>query len=158
MNGNSSPQPQADPRAYGICVNQDQVLLVRSRADRYDPPLWWLPGGGIDFPESPEEAVIREFLEETNLVVHSPRLMFVSSDVRQRSSGEDVFTVRIVKTSSPEDVFTVRIVYEVVLGGGELAHEVGGTTEEARWFPFDEVGGLNLAPYARRAWEAYLAK
>lgn len=144
MNGNSSPQPQADPRAYGICVNQDQVLLVRSRADRYDPPLWWLPGGGIDFPESPEEAVIREFLEETNLVVHSPRLMFVSSDVRQRSSGEDVFTVRIV--------------YEVVLGGGELAHEVGGTTEEARWFPFDEVGGLNLAPYARRAWEAYLAK
>ena len=144
MNGNSSPQPQADPRAYGICVNQDQVLLVRSRADRYDPPLWWLLGGGIDFPESPEEAVIREFLEETNLVVHSPRLMFVSSDVRQRSSGEDVFTVRIV--------------YEVVLGGGELAHEVGGTTEEARWFPFDEVGGLNLAPYARRAWEAYLAK
>ena len=144
MNGNSSPQPQADPRAYGICVDQDQVLLVRSRADRYDPPLWWLPGGGIDFPESPEEAVIREFLEETNLVVHSPRLMFVSSDVRQRSSGEDVFTVRIV--------------YEVVLGGGELAHEVGGTTEEARWFPFDEVGGLNLAPYARRAWEAYLAK
>ena len=144
MNGNSSSKPQADPRAYGICVDQDQILLVRSRADRYDPPLWWLPGGGIDFPESPEEAVIREFLEETNLVVHSPRLMFVSSDVRQRSSGEDVFTVRIV--------------YEVVLGGGELAHEVGGTTEEARWFPFDEVGGLNLAPYARRAWESYLAK
>lgn len=30
--------------------------------------------------------------------------------------------------------------------GGELAHEVDGTTDEARWVPLDEGTGLSRVP------------
>jgi 8-oxo-dGTP diphosphatase len=36
----------------------------------------------------------------------------------------------------------VRVVYEARVVGGELAAEVDGTTDEARWFPRDELGSL----------------
>jgi ADP-ribose pyrophosphatase YjhB (NUDIX family) len=135
---------QPSPRAYGILVHNDQLLLVRSRSDRYDPPMWWLPGGGIDPYEQPAEAVVREFGEETGITVGSPRLLFATADDRTRSNGEVMHTVRII--------------YEVTFVEGELRHEVNGTTEEARWFNFDDVPSLRLADYARQAWEAYRPK
>ena len=36
-------------RAYGILFHQGEVALVRSSNPNHQPPLWWLPGGGIDF-------------------------------------------------------------------------------------------------------------
>ena len=59
-------------RAYGILVHDGRVLLVRSSSPQISPPLWWLPGGGIDFGESPEETLLREFTEETGLSVKDP--------------------------------------------------------------------------------------
>jgi len=124
-------------RAYGVLVDDGRVALVRSSNPRHDPPLWWLPGGGIDFGESPESTIEREFLEETGLAVGDARLVDVTSDVRRRDNGDQIHTVRII--------------YRVSLVGGEIAHEVHGTTDHARWFPFDELDALNLADYARAA-------
>jgi ADP-ribose pyrophosphatase YjhB (NUDIX family) len=46
--------------------------------------VWTLPGGGVEFGESPEVAVIRELAEETGLrgvvrreLVHSPDRIFL---------------------------------------------------------------------------------
>lgn len=36
---------------------------------RRDVPIWVLPGGGVELEESPENAVVREVLEETGLTV-----------------------------------------------------------------------------------------
>ncbi len=51
------------PAAVGIIFNDDQtqVLLVKRR----DMPVWVLPGGGIEPPETAEQALIREIKEET---------------------------------------------------------------------------------------------
>lgn len=50
--------------AYGICVSGDKILVIKKAkgpyTGRYD-----LPGGTIEFGESPAEAVVRELLEET---------------------------------------------------------------------------------------------
>jgi len=53
--------------AIGIVLNPErtQVLLVK----RQDVPIWVLPGGGVDAGETPEEAILRETLEETGLAV-----------------------------------------------------------------------------------------
>ncbi len=48
---------------------RDQVLLVKRR----DVPVWVFPGGGIDRGESPEEACLREGLEETGLTLQITR-------------------------------------------------------------------------------------
>jgi 8-oxo-dGTP diphosphatase len=37
---------------------------------------------------------------------------------------------------------SVRLVYRARVVGGELRHEVGGTTDEARWIPLAEVPSL----------------
>lgn len=51
--------------AYGILKNNNQVLLVKDKWAH----KWELPGGGIKIDESLENAVIREFKEETGIDV-----------------------------------------------------------------------------------------
>jgi 8-oxo-dGTP diphosphatase len=135
---------QSSVRAYGVLIEDGRILLVRSSNPRHDPPLWWLPGGGIHFGESPETTVLREFFEETGLVVRSPALLLVTSDVRRRENGDQISTVRISYTVEPD--------------GGELAHEVDGTTDRAGWFALDALGALHLADYAHAAIAAAQAK
>lgn len=45
-----------------ICDNQNRFLLVRE-----DNGFWELPGGGLDFGESPIEGLKREIWEEMKL-------------------------------------------------------------------------------------------
>ncbi len=131
-------------RSYGVLLDNDRVALVRSSNPRHVPPLWWLPGGGIDFGEAPEDTLIREFAEETGLEVTNPQLFTVTSDVRRRDNGDKIHTVRII--------------YSVELAGGELHHEVHGTTDHAAWFDLGELETMNIADYARAAIAAVQAK
>jgi 8-oxo-dGTP diphosphatase len=124
-------------RAYGILVYEESVLLVRSSSPQIVPPLWWLPGGGIDFGESPEETLLREFREETGLAIKDPVLLDVASDIRRRPNGDRIHTVRVLYTVSPD--------------GGVLRDEAVGTTDQVHWFKLDELGDVNVAEYAARA-------
>ncbi|MFZ1063843.1 MAG: NUDIX domain-containing protein [Acidimicrobiales bacterium] len=124
-------------RAYGVLIHDQRIALVRSSNQRHNPALWWLPGGGIKFGEAPEDTLVREFKEETGLEVREPALLGVTSDVRSRDNGDQSHTVRIL--------FTVR------LAGGELRHEIHGTTDHAAWFDLGELESLNVADYAREA-------
>lgn len=45
--------------------SRQEVFLIR----RSDMPLWVLSGGGIDGDEGPEDAAVREAVEETGMVV-----------------------------------------------------------------------------------------
>jgi 8-oxo-dGTP pyrophosphatase MutT (NUDIX family) len=47
------------------------ILLIKRR----DVPVWVLPGGGIDSGEIPENAIVREILEETGFTVKIDRLV-----------------------------------------------------------------------------------
>jgi ADP-ribose pyrophosphatase YjhB (NUDIX family) len=131
-------------RAYGILVRDDQVLLVRSSSPLIKPPLWWLPGGGIDFAESPEETLLREFREETGLSIKDPVLLDVASDVRRRPNGDRIHTVRVL--------------YTVSLDGGSLRDEEVGTTNQAQWFDIHQLDDVNIAEYALKAIQVALAK
>jgi 8-oxo-dGTP diphosphatase len=131
-------------RAYGILIRDGEVLLVRSSSPLITPPLWWLPGGGIDFAESPEETLLREFREETGLAIKDPVLLDVASDVRRRPNGDRIHTVRVL--------------YTVSLIGGNLRDEVVGTTDAAKWFEVQKLSDVNVAEYAARAIQIALEK
>ncbi|WP_432130583.1 NUDIX hydrolase [Streptomyces tendae] len=55
-----------------IIVDEGRVLMVRRRVGEGDL-LWQFPAGAIEDGEAPEEAAVRETVEETGLVVTSDR-------------------------------------------------------------------------------------
>ena len=135
MNPVSDDRPT--PRAYGVALRGGRVLLVRASALSNAPGVWWLPGGGIDWRESPTDAVVREVREETGLTASNPRLLDVTDDVRTRTNGEVVHTIRII--------------YLVDVTGDEIRHEIEGSTDFAQWISLADLDTFELAPYAREA-------
>ncbi|MDI9885935.1 NUDIX hydrolase [Streptomyces sp. HNM0645] len=57
-----------------IIVHGGRVLMVRRRVSEGEL-MWQFPAGGIEEGESPEEAAVRETLEETGLEVKALRLL-----------------------------------------------------------------------------------
>lgn len=59
-----------------ITNHQGDVLLVKRKADEdFMPSAWEIPGGGVEDGESIGQALIREVLEETGLVVEDYRFV-----------------------------------------------------------------------------------
>jgi ADP-ribose pyrophosphatase YjhB (NUDIX family) len=52
--------------AYGILVRDSKILLTQKKSGPYKG-LWGLPGGSIEFSETPESALKRELVEESAL-------------------------------------------------------------------------------------------
>ncbi|WP_296603733.1 NUDIX domain-containing protein [Nocardioides sp.] len=129
--------------AYAIVVDDRRRLLL---AYWREAARWTLPGGGVELHESIEEAAVREVAEETGYAVGLTRLLGVDSLVVQpdrRVSDTD----RVLRM--------VGVIYEARVVGGELTHEVDGSTDEARWVPVDQVSELDrveLVDVALRLW------
>jgi len=105
--------------AKGLILMDGKVLLVRkSNGD------WSLPGGRLEEGEAPENAMMREVLEETD--IHCQAGPLFHSFVRPRPGLLDVFVVvYFAKTDAgPEDV--------------KLSHE----HDEFGLFSFSESTGL----------------
>ncbi len=74
------PETVIRVRVAGIIIEDDSLLMVAHKKD--DKVYWLLPGGGVDYGESLEESLKREFLEElnVNVSVGTVALVFDSID------------------------------------------------------------------------------
>ena len=63
-------------RVYGLLREKGKVLLTRSSFR--GAPFINFPGGGIEIGEAPMAALLREFVEETGLVVRPARTLYAS--------------------------------------------------------------------------------
>jgi mutator protein MutT len=59
-----------------ILKHNDEVLLCKRAPDKSMPNVWSIPSGKIEDGESPGQAAIREFYEETNIEL-DPKIEFV---------------------------------------------------------------------------------
>ncbi len=102
----------------GIVFSPDRtaVLLIQRR----DVPVWVLPGGGIDANESPQNAIIREILEETGFTVKMGRFV-----------GDYIPINRLSKRTH---------LYECAILGGEA--RVSSETKRVRFFALDQLPPL----------------
>ncbi|MFN3490990.1 MAG: NUDIX domain-containing protein [Anaerolineales bacterium] len=53
-----------------------RILLFKHTYRKYE---WGIPGGGLEYHEQPDEAVVREFYEEANMKIEVDKLLKVSS-------------------------------------------------------------------------------
>jgi 8-oxo-dGTP diphosphatase len=63
---------------------------------RHDVPVWVLPGGGIDPGETPEEAVTREVLEESGLIVTVERNAAIYTPINNWTAETHIFICKSV--------------------------------------------------------------
>lgn len=62
-------------RVTGVLIEDDSILLVKQHVT--DDRAWSLPGGRMENGELTEEALKRELLEETGLLVEIEKLLYV---------------------------------------------------------------------------------
>lgn len=122
--------------AYGLLQRSEKMLLCRL-SDRVgmNPGCWTLPGGGLDFGEDPEDAVVREFKEETGLSIEVNSLVAVNS----------------LCDSMPgwSPMHSIRIIYSVQYLSGELEYETEGSTDLCAWHTNAETQALPLVDLAK---------
>ena len=75
----TNPTPNIRIRVAGILVKDGRILLVRH--EKAGKSYWLIPGGGMDFGESAEEALAREYREEVGLDIHVGPLVLVHDSI-----------------------------------------------------------------------------
>jgi 8-oxo-dGTP diphosphatase len=118
--------------AYAVIVDEEDRIPL-ALWNEGPVPQWTLPGGGVELEETVEEATVREVREESGYDVELGALLGIDSWVIPPAE-------RLYPTSRP--MKSVRVLFEGTVTGGEPAREVGGTTDECRWFALEEVPGL----------------
>lgn len=124
--------PDAPIAGVGAIIIRDysggpkQVLLIR----RGQEPLmgeWSLPGGAVELGETLEQAICREVLEETGLVVETVDIVQAFDRISRDDEGRVRYHYVLID-------FLCRIV------GGSLACATDAL--DGRWATVDELDGL----------------
>jgi 8-oxo-dGTP diphosphatase len=132
---------------YALCVDGGRILLARLSAIEVDVGAWTLPGGGLQFGEHPDAAVIRELEEETGFIGEIDEIAGVFSHVYRQS-----------RAAQGVDLHFLGVCYHVRIVGGGLRDELDGTTDTAAWFRRDELGDIRLVEIARFGIDLALAR
>ena len=123
--------------AYAVITDaQGRLLLAREPGSPAAGP-WMLPGGGVEYAEHPEDAVVREVREETGLQAEVGPLHVILSDLSTAGRRR-------------RRLHNVRLVYRARLA----AHHQSGLLPTACWCHEAEWRSLRLAPFTARALQA----
>lgn len=109
-------KPRKPPESViGIVLspNKKEVLLIKRR----DVPVWAFPGGGVEFGETPSEAVIREIYEEGGIKAEIIRQTALYTPINKLANTTHVFECKMVN--------------------GNLS--TGNETAEVGFFPFENL-------------------
>lgn len=78
-------------RVCGICMQEGRILLVNHALYGPGGAFWSPPGGGVQFGEPAEQALVREFREETGLEVEVGELLFVHEHIAAPLHAVELF-------------------------------------------------------------------
>ena len=64
-----------------VIIIKDARLLLLKRRHAHGAGTWAVPGGHLEYGESPEECAVREVREETSLEIADTRFLALTNDV-----------------------------------------------------------------------------
>ncbi len=110
-----------------------EVLLVE-RGKAPARGLWGLPGGAVEVGETIEEAVAREVLEETSVVVKPLELLTLFNSINR---------------DDEDKVRTHFILFEYLCEyiSGEV--KAGDDAPDARWVSIDDLDSVNIMKFTK---------
>jgi 8-oxo-dGTP diphosphatase len=73
---NTIPDDPGRRGAVAVVVRDGRMLVIRRSSSVVAPLLYCFPGGGIEGDESEEEALIREFREEVDVIIRPLRRLW----------------------------------------------------------------------------------
>ncbi|WP_323794026.1 NUDIX domain-containing protein [Nocardioides sp.] len=116
--------------AYAVIVDDaERILLTWYNGEGSHDPGWSLPGGGVDYDETLEQAVVREVREEAGYDVE------VGAPLTTQAWGHRNGTTR-----SDKPYKAVKVLFAATITGGVLGTlEVGGSTDFAEWVPLADL-------------------
>jgi 8-oxo-dGTP diphosphatase len=76
-------------RVCGLCWQEDSLLLVKHQMG--NSGFWAPPGGGLEYGEHLEDALKREFLEETGLEVAVEKFLFCCEFIKNPLHAVELF-------------------------------------------------------------------
>jgi 8-oxo-dGTP diphosphatase len=129
-------------RACGICIENDRVLMIGHRAILGKNTFWSPPGGGLEIGEMAEDALRREFLEETGLKISVGKLLLMNEFVNLPLHGIELF-------------FEVkRVGGELILGHDPEMDLSQQLIQKIEWLSLDKIKSLNLGE-KHNFWQKY---
>jgi len=112
-----------------LTIENGKVLLIK-RGNEPNKGLWSIPGGIVKLGESPEEAAIREFKEETGLDAIIENLLGVFNVVIKDEYGKIKYHYIVID-------------YLGKVIGGTL--KPGSDVIDAKWFNIEEINKINTS-------------
>lgn len=127
----TSPDTGLRPIVIGVAIREDRILAIEAFDSNKGERFYRPPGGGIDFGETSEEALRREWREE--LETELAEAMYLGA-------LENVFTYEGRPGHEIILVHRVELADEPRFGDDTVAGiESDGVAYVARWLPLDEV-------------------
>ncbi len=121
--------PDSPQIAVGAIVIKDNKVLLVRRSQPPDEGLWAIPGGRVELGETLQDAVEREIMEETGLIIRARNPIYVFDVINRDAEGNIRFHYVIVDLSA-----------DYVSGKPNAGDDVN----EARWVSSQELDELPL--------------
>ncbi len=122
-------------RVCGLLVEDGKLLLVRLNSPVTNSDIWMPPGGGVEFGEKMEEALKREFLEETCIRINVHEFLFYN-EVIQNNFHAVEFYFRVEKLDGELNL------------GSDPEHGNKQILKEIKFFHGHEIVDISLKPEA----------
>jgi 8-oxo-dGTP diphosphatase len=116
-------------RVCGLCVERDQLLMINHQGIREGGDFWAPPGGGLEFGETIEDSLRREFIEETGLVIDIDNFQFMCEFVHPPLHAIEMF-------------FLVEIKRGTLKKGIDPEMKDKQIIQEVKFMPWTEINGL----------------
>ena len=129
--------------ALGVIVKNNKILMALRHQPDYLPfhRKWEFPGGEVEFPERPEETVVREIAEE----------------VKIKTSVVSLLPYVVVSYIKKDNLFSkaILLVYVCRLIKGQ-PQPSSQEVEKVKWFSFSEINYSRCLPFTREIIETLL--